>query len=98
MNEDGDLVNPDGLNVQGYSIDASGNLGNIGDINIPGERISQPFATTEFSFDINLDSGAATGTTYSATQSIFDSLGNAIPLTLTFTKQAAAQTTSGTII
>jgi flagellar hook protein FlgE len=92
FNEDGDMVNPDGLKVQGYAIDPAGNLGNIGDINIPGQRISPPFATTEFSFDINLDSGAATGATYSTSQSIFDSLGNAIPLTLTFTRQAAAQT------
>ena len=92
LNEDGDLVNPDGMKVQGYEIDSTGSLGNIGDINIPGERISPPYATTEFSFDINLDSGAATGATYSTSQSIFDSLGNAIPLTLTFTKQAAAQT------
>jgi flagellar hook protein FlgE len=92
LNEDGDMVNPDGMKVQGYEILSSGNLGSIVDINIPGERISPPNATTEFSFDINLDSGAATGDTYSTSQSIFDSLGNAIPLTLTFTKQAAAQT------
>ena len=92
LNEDGDLVNPDGMKVQGYEILTGGNLGSIVDVNIPGERISPPHATTEFSFDINLDSGAATGATYSTSQSIFDSLGNAIPLTLTFTKQAAAQT------
>ena len=91
LNEDGDLVNPDGLKVQGYQISSSGTLGNIMDVNIPGERISPPSATTELSFDINLDSGAATGDTYSTSQSVFDSLGNAIPLTLTFTKTATAQ-------
>jgi len=92
LDENGDMVNPDGLTVQGYQIDSSGNLGNITDISIPGERISPPSATTEFTFDINLDSDAATDETYTTSQSIFDSLGNAIPLTLTFTKQAAAQT------
>ena len=75
-------------------IDSSGNLGNLTTISIPGERISPPSATTEFSFDLNLDSQTATNGTYSTSQSIFDSLGNAIPLTLTFTKQAAAQTWS----
>ena len=94
LNEAGDMVNPDGMNVQGYQIDSSGNLGSLTTISIPGERISAPSATTEFTFDINLDSQTATNGTYSTSQSIFDSLGNAIPLTLTFTKQAAAQTWS----
>ncbi len=87
----GDMVNPDGLVVQGYEIDADGNLGNLTDVSIPGERISPPLATTEFTFDINLDSQTAASATYSTSQTVFDSLGNAIPLTLTFTKQAAAQ-------
>ena len=92
LDDIGDMVNPDGYLVQGYQIDTNGNLGSLTTISIPGERISPPSATTEFSFDINLDSETATNGTYSSSQSIFDSLGNAIPLTLTFTKQAAAQT------
>jgi len=94
LDDAGDMVNPDGLYVQGYQIDSNGNLGNLTTISIPGERISPPSATTEFSFDINLDSQTAANGTYSTSLSIFDSLGNAIPLTLTFTKQAAAQTWS----
>jgi len=89
LNEVGELVTPDDYVAQGYEIDPSGNLGNITDISIPGERVSPPFATTSFSFDINLDAGATAGDTYSASQTVFDSLGNAIPLTMTFTKQAA---------
>jgi flagellar hook protein FlgE len=89
LNEVGELVNPDDLIVQGYEIDAGGNRGSITDISIPGDRVSPPSPTTTFTFDINLDGSAATGDTYSASQSVFDSLGNAIPLTLTFTKQAA---------
>jgi flagellar hook protein FlgE len=84
LNEVGDMVNPDDLNVQGYAIDPTGNLGNIEDISIPGERMSPPSATTEFTFDINLDAASAVGETYSASQSVFDSLGNALPFTLTF--------------
>ena len=92
LNEQGQMVNPDDLIVQGYEIDASGNLGNLADISIPGDRVSPPSRTTAFTFDINLDGGAATGATYSTSQTVYDSLGNAIPLSLTFTKEAAAQT------
>jgi flagellar hook protein FlgE len=90
----GDMINPDGYLAQGYGIDATGNLGNLTTISIPGERVSPPSATTELSFDVNLDSQTAVNSNYSTAQNIFDSLGNAIPLTLTFTKQAAPQTWS----
>jgi len=92
LDEQGQMVNPDDLILQGYELDASGNLGNLIDISIPGDRVSPPSATTTFTFDINLDAGAATAATYSTSQSVYDSLGNAIPLTLTFTKEAAART------
>jgi flagellar hook protein FlgE len=94
LDENGDMVNPDGFYVQGYEIDSSGNLGSLTNISIPGERISPPSATTAFSFDLNLDAQTATNGTFSTSQSVFDSLGKAVPLTLTFTKQAAAQTWS----
>ena len=90
LNEQGQMVNPDDLIVQGYEIDASGNLGNLTDISIPGDRVSPPSPTGIFTFDINLDAGSAPGDTYSTSQSVYDSLGNAIPLTLTFTRAAAA--------
>jgi flagellar hook protein FlgE len=92
FDKNGYLVNPDGLKLQGYAIDASGNIGSITDIYIPGERISPPSPTTEFTFDINLNSGAAPSDTYTTAQTMYDSLGNAIPVTFTFTRQAAAQT------
>ena len=94
FNKDGDLVNPDGLYVQGYTVsslaaDGTITLGSIENINVPGESTAPPQATTTSTLDINLDAGAAVNDTYSSTQSIYDSLGNAIPLTLTFTKTAA---------
>jgi len=92
FDKNGYLVNPDGLKLQGYAIDAGGNVGSITDIYIPGERISPPSPTTEFNFDINLNSGAAAGDTYTTAQTMYDSLGNAIPVTFTCTRQAAAQT------
>jgi flagellar hook protein FlgE len=90
FDKNGYLVNPDGLQLQGYALDANGNIGSIADIYIPGERISQPSPTTEFSFDINLSAAAAPGDTYTTAQTMYDSLGNAIPVTFTFTRQAAA--------
>jgi flagellar hook protein FlgE len=92
FDKNGYLVNPDGLQLQGYSIDAAGNIGSITDIYIPGERVSPPLATTEFNFDINLSSAAVPGDTYTTAQTMYDSLGNAVPVTFMFTRQAAAQT------
>jgi flagellar hook protein FlgE len=97
FDRNGDLVNPDGLFVQGYEVmavapDGTLALGNITDINIPGESTAPPSATTDFTVDVNLDARAVQNDTYSTTLSVFDSLGNAIPLTITFTKQAAVNT------
>jgi flagellar hook protein FlgE len=94
FDKDGYLVNPDGLFVQGYTVtsvaaDGTATLGSIQNINVPGESTAPPQATTTSTLDINLDSGAAVNDTYSSTQTIYDSLGNSIPLTLTFTKTAA---------
>ncbi|UCG08335.1 MAG: flagellar hook-basal body complex protein, partial [Desulfobacterales bacterium] len=36
LNELGDMVNPDGLHVMGYEIDATGALGGLSQISIPG--------------------------------------------------------------
>ncbi|MBW2412845.1 MAG: flagellar hook-basal body complex protein, partial [Deltaproteobacteria bacterium] len=92
INEVGDMVNPDGLHVMGYSIDpTTGALGALSQISFPGDRVSQPQATSEFSFDINLDAGAQTGDTFAASQTVYDSLGNAIELTLTFTNITAGE-------
>jgi flagellar hook protein FlgE len=91
FDERGYLINPDGLKVQGYEVDENGNLGAITDIFIPGERMATPSATSEFSFDINLDAEAAVGDTFTTSQTIYDSLGNGIELTLTFTNTAPGQ-------
>jgi flagellar hook protein FlgE len=67
-------------------------MGGITSIYIPGERVSPPAATTEFNFDLNLSSQAETGDTYTTSQKFFDSLGNEIPVTFTFTRAAADRT------
>jgi flagellar hook protein FlgE len=88
------MVNPDGLHVMGYEIDSTGALGSLSQISIPGDRVSPPQATTEFAFDINLDAGAQPGDTFTASQTIYDSLGNPVELTLTFTNVASGQWTA----
>ena len=91
FDREGYLVNPDGLFVQGYAVssvaaDGTITLGTIENINVPAESTAPPQATTTFTVDINLDAGAAPGDSFASTQTVYDSLGNAIPLTLTFTK------------
>ena len=95
FDRDGYLINPDGLFVQGYEVtavaaDGSLTLGNISDINVPGQSTTPPQATTTFTVDVNLDAGAANLDTYGSTVIVYDSLGNGIPVTLTFEKQAVA--------
>jgi flagellar hook protein FlgE len=94
FDREGVLVNPDGLMVQGYQVqstnlDGTLNLGSIEDIRIPTESTSPPSASTEFSVDVNLDSSAAVGGTYSTTITLYDSLGNNIPMSIDFVKTAA---------
>lgn len=86
----GNLINPDGLIVQGYEAanvnpDGTFTLGSITDINVPQASTTPPQATTEFRMDLNLDAGAAVGDTYTTTLTAYDSLGNTIPVTITFT-------------
>ena len=92
FDRDGFLINPDGLFVQGYEVltvlpNGSLNLGNVTDINVPGQSTSPPQASTEFTVDVNLDARAANLDTYSTTSIVYDSAGNTIPMTLTFEKQ-----------
>jgi flagellar hook protein FlgE len=100
FDRDGYLVTLGGLFVQGYDVtgvnaDGSLALGTISNINVPGQSSSPPVATTEFSVDVNLNSDAAVLGTYATTLTVYDSLGNTIPLTLTFTKNAANDWTAG---
>ncbi len=94
FDRDGYLINPDGLYVQGYEVtsvatDGTFTIGNITDINVPGQSTSPPRATQQFTLDVNLDAGAAAGDTYSTTVIVYESLGNGIPITLTFDKNSA---------
>ena len=91
FDRDGRLVNPDDLQLQGYSVvsvsgNGSLNLGPLSAIQIPTESTTPPQATSEFTVDVNLDAGALVGDTYSTSITAYDSLGNNIPLTIDFVK------------
>jgi flagellar hook protein FlgE len=94
FDRDGNLVNLGGLYVQGYEVtgtnpDGTLILGAVTNINASAQGSSPPVATDTLSVDVNLDSDTATLGTYATTTTVYDSLGNAIPLTMTFTKTAA---------
>jgi len=91
FNRDGDLQNPDGLILQGYNVQAVAangtmTLGSIANIRIPTESTTPPSATDEFTFDVNLDSSALVGDTYSTTLTVYDSLGGDVPMSMDFVK------------
>ncbi|MEW6265499.1 MAG: flagellar hook protein FlgE [Thermodesulfobacteriota bacterium] len=85
----GRLVYDEDLIVQGYPLDENGNSGALTNIQVSYEN-APPSATTTLSTTVNLDSGAETGDTFQSTIDVYDSLGNAIPVTITYTKSATA--------
>jgi flagellar hook protein FlgE len=62
LDKDGNIVNPDGLILQGYSADAAGNItGEIENLTVATSQ-SPPNATSNVEMAVNLDGGAAVPT------------------------------------
>ncbi len=91
-----ELVNPaNGFKVQGWLADGSGVVDTtktIGSIVIPFGRSVAAQESTAVTFVGNLDSRLTTGGVVKTTIDVFDSLGAAHAVTVTFTKAAAANT------
>ena len=92
----GEMVNPtNGFKVQGWTADTNGVVDltvAVGSINIPlGQSIGAQ-ETTLVDFAGNLDSRVAAGVAYSTTIDVYDSLGAAHPVVVTYTKNAAPNT------
>lgn len=92
----GELVNPtNGFKVQGWNADTNGVTDTntpIGAITIPlGQSISAQESTLA-TFTGNLDARVATAATFSTTIDVFDSLGAAHPVVVTYAKNATANT------
>ena len=89
---DGHLLTATGERVQGWTADpltgAVNTSGAVSDIVLTGGSLKPPRVTTQFSLDLNLDSSAAAGagSTFSTPMEVFDSLGTAHALTVSFTK------------
>ncbi|HEY3060898.1 MAG TPA: flagellar hook protein FlgE [Chloroflexota bacterium] len=91
---DGTLVNPaSGLHVLGWQADP---ITGVIDTTIPANNISVPVGagmtgkgSTTLDLKGNLDSNTVGLGTSTVSSTVYDAQGNAIPLTLTFTKQAA---------
>jgi flagellar hook protein FlgE len=97
FNSSGELVTPDGYNVQGFTqIDPATQevitTGQPGNVTVPPGVLRQPVGTSVFSTRTNLDSDAAGGSTFTSSVQIYDALGAAHMVTLTYTKDAAPGT------
>lgn len=90
LDGDGYLVEPGGRRVQGWTAGPDGldteDASAIGDIRISLGEATPARATTSVGLAGNLDSTAAVGYQRTTTVAAFDSLGQPVPLLLTFTK------------
>ena len=90
VDQNGILTTATGERVQGWPLDTTTNTVNtsqpIGDIVVPVGTSRPAVATTSFSAALNLDSAAATGTTFAVPINVYDSLGNSHVVTATFIK------------
>jgi flagellar hook protein FlgE len=89
----GTLVTSDGRPVQGYTATdpvtgAIVTTGQPGNIVVPPGVLRSPIATTLFSASSNLDAGAAVGATFTASPQVYDSLGTAHVVTVTYKNTA----------
>lgn len=84
FDREGNLVTQDGLRVQGFSISPTGTVGGLANVTLPA-GVSAPQATTGITIGLNLDAGAVLTDAYDTPMTVYDSLGNPIDLTITFT-------------
>jgi flagellar hook protein FlgE len=95
VDQNGNLTTATGEQVQGWTT-TNGVLDTnapIGDIQVPVGGVKAPIPTKSFSFDINLNASATAGPPpdrFSESINIYDSLGEAHTVTVTFTKNANA--------
>lgn len=85
MNNAGLLADPNNYTVQGYQI-TNGTVGTtVGDVDLAGVQ-SSPAATTSVTTGVNLDATASAATTFSTPVTLYNSVGQQVILTVTFTK------------
>lgn len=92
VNTDGNLETASGQLVQGWTrtggvLDTNLPISNI---NVPVGTLAPPVATTSASVSLNLDSSATSGTAFSTSIQVYDSLGTAHTVTYNFTQSGTA--------
>jgi flagellar hook protein FlgE len=100
FNSNGVLVTTDGSRVQGWTATdpVTGGImatGPTGDITVTPGALRPPVATTQFSTMSNLDAGAAVGSTFITSVTVFDSLGESHVMSITYTKTATVAPAAG---
>jgi flagellar hook protein FlgE len=87
FDENGKFVNLDGFSVQGWDLRSGGMIGGpTENIVIPQSGTIGAQATTQFVMDISLNSNPDADSLYSTAVTVYDSLGNEVPVTITFTR------------
>ena len=96
LNSGGQLVSEQGFSVQGYVRNPTTGLidpnGGLQDISVPS-GLMPATPTTQFEIGMNLDANAATGTQFSTTMQLYDSLGKSHTATMTFQKEVSGGAT-----
>ncbi len=88
----GDLITSDGYPVQGYpAVNGVVNTdAPLSTMSVPIAKTQLPQATQNFALTSSLDSGAATGTQFTASSEMYDSLGAQHNVNIVFTKTGAS--------
>jgi flagellar hook protein FlgE len=84
LDSDGYLVDANGYRLQGYNL-TSANPNQLTEISLRDVQ-SSPSVTTDFSLGLNLNAETDAGSTFNATQTVYDSLGAKHTLNMTFRK------------
>lgn len=91
VDELGVVCTPDGGKVQGWLADAAGNVDTaapVTDVIVQVGQAIEAKSTESVQIGRNLDASASAGAVAQVQTYIYDTLGDAVPLTLTFTKNA----------
>ena len=89
FDDNGKLVNPDGATVQGWMADPSGKIDlnkPISDLTMPPGEVIPPSQSHSVKLGGNLPSDAAAGTLVTASITVYDEQGTAVPMVFDFTK------------
>lgn len=87
LDDNGTLVNADGLKVQAFSFDDRGNLTNeYGNVVVNVNAVLPGIETTAIKFSENLSANAIVGSIFSQQVKVVDTEGRAIPTTVYFKK------------